>query len=248
MADCISIRNGKILWDVFFVRNPQDWEIDSLTSFLELIYSISLNDSGVDQFCWLKNSKKSFTVRSYYHSLTAHASKQFPWKGIWKPKVPTRVSFFVWTAVLGKILTNDNLRKRRVLLVNWCCLCKVDGESIDHLFIHCSLAKQPWDTILSLFDVHWVMPQKLQDLIACWPGALGRHSHAKIWKVIPYCLMRSMCRERNLRTFECRELSPLDLQSLFFRMLFDWIQVIGLFSFSSFHDFIDSCTPHYLLP
>ncbi len=150
--------------------------------------------------------------------------------------------------MLGKILTNDNLRKRWVVLVNWCCLCKVDGESIDHLFIHCYLAKQLWDMILTLFGVHWVMPQKLQDLITCWPGALGRHSHAEIWKVIPHCLMWSIWRERNLWTFEGRELSPLDLQSLFFRMLFDWIQVISLFSFSSFHEFIDSCTPHSLLP
>ena len=248
VADYMSVRNGKILWEVVFVRNPPDWEIDSLNSFLELIYSISLNDSGVDQFCWLKNCKKSFTVRSYYHSLTAHASQQFPWKGIWKPKVPTRISFFVWTAVLGKILTNDNLRKRRVVLVNWCCLRKNDGESIDHLFIHCSLAKQLWDMFLTLFGVHWVMPQKLQDLIACWTGALGRRSLAEIWKVIPHCLMWSIWRERNLRTFEGREFSPLDLQSFFFRMLFDWIQVIGLFSFCSFHDFIDSCTSHYLLP
>ena len=150
--------------------------------------------------------------------------------------------------MLGKILTNDNLIKRRVVLVNWCCLCKANGESIDHLFIHCSLAKQLWDTILTLFGVHWVMPRQLQDLISCWPGALGRYRHAEIWKVVPHCLMWSIWREHNLRTFEGRELSPHDLQSLFFRMLFDWIQGIGLFSFSSFYEFIDSCTPHSLLP
>ena len=134
------------------------------------------------------------------------------------------------------------------MLVNWCCLCKVDGESIDHLFLHCSLAKQLWDTILTLFGVHWVMPRKLQDLIACWSGALGRHSYNVIWKAIPHCLMRSIWWERNLQTFEGWELSPPDLQSLFFRMLFDWIQVTGLFSFSSFQDFIDSCTSHSLPP
>jgi hypothetical protein len=30
---------------------------------------------------------------------------------------------------------------------------KVDGESIDHLFIHCPMAKELWDTILSLWGV-----------------------------------------------------------------------------------------------
>ena len=47
------------------MRNPQDWELDSLTSLLELIYSISLNDCGLDQLFWLRNSKKRLTVSSY---------------------------------------------------------------------------------------------------------------------------------------------------------------------------------------
>ena len=64
-------------------------------------------------------------------------------------------------------------------------MCKADGESTNHLFLHCSMAKQFWDTILTMFVVHWVMPRNVRDLIACWPGALGRHSHALIWRVPP---------------------------------------------------------------
>ena len=93
-----------------------------------------------------------------------------------------------------------------------------------------------------------ILARKLRDLIACWPGALGRLSYAVIWKVISHCLVWSMWREHNLRTFEGRGMSSPDLQSLFFRMLFDWIQVTSLFSFSSFQDFIDSCSSHSLLP
>ena len=32
------------------------------------------------------------------------------WNTIWKPKVPIKVSFFLWSAALGRILTVDNLR------------------------------------------------------------------------------------------------------------------------------------------
>ena len=99
---------------------------------MDLVYSILLHDSEVDSLCWQQNSKKGFTVSSFYRCLTAPATMQFPWKGIWKPKVPPQVAFFVWTAALGKILTNDNLRKRRVVLVNW---CKAEGESVDPLFL-----------------------------------------------------------------------------------------------------------------
>ena len=41
-------------------------------------------------------------------------------------KVPTKVTFFVWTASRGKLLTMDSLRKRRICLVDWCCMCKAE--------------------------------------------------------------------------------------------------------------------------
>jgi hypothetical protein len=39
----------------------------------------------------------------------------------------------VWTMALGEILTLDNLRKRKVILVDWCSMCKRSGKFIDHL-------------------------------------------------------------------------------------------------------------------
>jgi hypothetical protein len=247
VADYLMIRNGNIHWEVTFERNLQDWEIESLTSFLDRIYSASINDSGIDQMCWQQDDKLGFTVKSYYKCLNASPPIQFPWKAIWKAKAPPRVAFFLWTAVWGKILTNDNLRKRRVVLVDWCCLCKKDGESSDHLLLHCSMAKQLWDSILNLFGLNWVMPRTVREMTACWSGALGKHRLAVIWRMIPHCLTWCLWRERNLRTFEGLEMNFPDLKLLFFRILFDWIHVLGIFSFSSFQDFLDTCSSHSLL-
>jgi hypothetical protein len=33
-------------------------------------------------------------------------------------------SFFVWSTALGNIMTMDNLRKIKVIGVEWCCMCK----------------------------------------------------------------------------------------------------------------------------
>ena len=49
VADFLLTRTGNLHWEVAFVRNLQDWEIDALTSFLDLLYSVSLHDSGLDQ-------------------------------------------------------------------------------------------------------------------------------------------------------------------------------------------------------
>ena len=35
----------------------------------------------------------------------------FPWKSIWRTKAPSRVAFFTWTAVLGKVSLLTTLEK-----------------------------------------------------------------------------------------------------------------------------------------
>ena len=61
-----------------------------------------------------------------------------PWKGIWKVKAPTHVSFFVWSATWEKILTGDILRCRGFDFVDWCIMCRCNGEMVNHLLLHCS--------------------------------------------------------------------------------------------------------------
>jgi hypothetical protein len=70
------------------------------------------------------------------------------------------VTFFVWTAGLGKILTLDNLRKENVTLVDWCCMCKKSMESIDHLLLHYKIVRELWSSFFQFFSVDWVMPRR----------------------------------------------------------------------------------------
>jgi hypothetical protein len=64
----------------------------------------------------------------------------FPWKSMWRVKVLLKESFFVWTAALGKILTIDNLRCSKVIVVERCYTCKKAGQMVDHLLLHCESA------------------------------------------------------------------------------------------------------------
>jgi hypothetical protein len=47
-----------------------------------------------------------------------------------------RVLFFAGPAALGKILTMDNLKKRHLIVFEWCCICKKSRESMDHLLLY----------------------------------------------------------------------------------------------------------------
>ena len=94
--------------------------------------------------CWRGSSKVGFEVKSYYRALLPNTDCSVPWKCIWKTKAPPRVAFFVWAAALGHILTTDNLRRRHVIVLDWCYMYKESGESISHLLLHCLTAREIW--------------------------------------------------------------------------------------------------------
>jgi hypothetical protein len=108
-----------------------------------------------------------------------------------KLKFHLRVSFFfVWTAALGKILTLDTLRNRRVIMVEWCCMCKRSRESTDHLLLHCEVARDLWSGIFTLSKVQWVMPKRVIELLHCWRGQVGSsRSILVVWRIPSLCLM-----------------------------------------------------------
>ncbi|KAF5455272.1 hypothetical protein F2P56_024868, partial [Juglans regia] len=109
----------------------------------------------------------------------------FPWKNIWRSKAPTKAAFFVWTAALGKILTIDNLRRRGLIITDWCCLCRNSGETVDHLLLHCEFARGIWNYFFNKLGVAWVMPDRVVGFLACWRGITGTSQIVAVWKMVP---------------------------------------------------------------
>jgi hypothetical protein len=127
--------------DITFIRPRHDWEVEMVFAFFNLLYSLRISQGSEDRICWTPFKKKTFEVRSIYHALSPPAGSSSPWKSIWRNKAPPRVAFFVLITALGNILTLDNLRKRYVIVIDWCCMCKKSGESINHLLLHCDVVK-----------------------------------------------------------------------------------------------------------
>jgi hypothetical protein len=64
----------------------------------------------------------------------------------------------------------DNLTKWNLIVVDWCCMCKKSGEMVDHLLLHCEVARALWNSVFGLCGLEWVMPQHVVDLYASWRG------------------------------------------------------------------------------
>ena len=102
-------------WDVSFFRVVHDWEFEVLSSFVDTIYGSSVRGIEENKMFWKPDRNKGFKVNVDYYLMIFP-----PCKSIWKQKIPSQVAFFVWTVALGKCLTIDNLRKRKVWNLDWC--------------------------------------------------------------------------------------------------------------------------------
>ena len=241
VKDLVLYDGTNFHWNVSFTCLVQDWELESVTEFLDVIYTVAPTQGVLDTICWKHVVHKEFSVNSFYQCLLSPTHRAYPWKSVWKPRVPPKVNFFIWTASLGKVLTIDNLRKRKLVIMDWCCMCKEAGESIDHLFLHCLTARELWGLILSMFGVWWVMPRHMVDLLACWNGHTRRCRAASIWGLIPHCLMWVIWRERNARSFNDSEKSIQDLKQCFLSLLLAWANASGPSHFNSIYELIIFC-------
>jgi hypothetical protein len=89
-----------------------------LASFFTLFYSIRVRSEGDDKLWWTPSYIGKFDVSSFYKVLACKEEVSFPGRSIWRTKVPLKVAFFAWSAVLRKILTLDNLRKRHIIVID----------------------------------------------------------------------------------------------------------------------------------
>jgi hypothetical protein len=168
VGEKMDIAYGIIHWNVTFSQLVHDWKMKVVSQFFELLYFQQIRQGGVDKICWLPLKRKNFEVKSYYKVMSNLAPIIGPWKS--RSKAPLKMTFFVRTAVLEKILILDNLRKKHIIVTEWCVLCKHNGESIDHLLLHCEVAMEVWSMVFQLFGVTWVIPSRMKDYLGSWRG------------------------------------------------------------------------------
>ncbi|KAF6135148.1 hypothetical protein GIB67_035219 [Kingdonia uniflora] len=160
-----------------------------------------------DRLVWIECAKGVLSVKIFYKALdnpTHDTSITFPKKKIWVPKLPFNVAFFAWTLFLNKALTTDNLRKRKVLVVNFCPICKSDEKFIDHLFLLCPFAESIWIELFIGFGIVWPCFKNVMELLTNWKtrNLVGR--------------------ERNARKFEGKEKSKASVMVSIKALIFWW--------------------------
>ena len=156
------------IWDVRLIRDLNEWEMDEGLHFLRMLGANTPPLDVGDRMRWKLKPNGEFDTWSYYNKLWDPPSIVFPWKGIWRVKAPRQVSFFIWCVVWNKILMGNNLRLRKLVLVDWCIMCRHCGETVDHLLLHCEMAHRLWCFALNSFGLSWVIPRLIPNLLFGW--------------------------------------------------------------------------------
>uniref|UniRef100_A0A5B7BJ83 Reverse transcriptase zinc-binding domain-containing protein n=1 Tax=Davidia involucrata TaxID=16924 RepID=A0A5B7BJ83_DAVIN len=116
-------------------------------------------------------------------------------------------------------------------------MCRDGEDLVNHLLLHCPVAKEMWDLLLAIFGLQWVMLYLFKDLLFCWGGVRVRKDLKRVWRIAPLCLAWSLWGERNRRTFDGVDRSIPILKDRFLNLFYFWVD----FHFSMYVDDCDFC-------
>ncbi|KAJ3708007.1 hypothetical protein LUZ61_011712 [Rhynchospora tenuis] len=180
----------------------------------DAVNSVSLlhRTTGCDKIVWKWESSGCFTVRSAYGMLISAGKIKFRASLIWKLKLPPSIKIFTLLLFHDRILTQEALLKRNILVQQGCVLCNTPVlESATHLFCTCSYVLHVWAKLQQLFPSR--MPTTFPDLESLWQHALfnnsGDRTNAKA--VLAITTIWAVWLERNNRLFrqEARSVDSL---------------------------------------
>ncbi|CAN1164676.1 Putative ribonuclease H protein At1g65750 [Linum perenne] len=146
------------------------WKIELLStllpeSILRAVFGMTppSHDLGADTTVWSLEPDGKYTVTSGY--LLAkdliHGDERQIWKSVWNWEGSQRVRNFLWLAVSGKLLTNEERCRRHISNNSECGICAGVAENCEHILRNCPAAKQVWEKVLGIgsrdpfFTMQW---------------------------------------------------------------------------------------------
>ena len=182
-------------WSLVFVRSFNDWEVEEVERFLCSLHNRKIRLDQEDNLLMKDSKNAGYSVRLMYRLLDHSLPSVFPFRSIWNPIVPHKLGFLAWEASWGKVLTLDQVKKRGITLANRCFLCEEEKEKIDHMLIHCPIARMLWDLFLAISGFSWVFPLSVCQTLLAWQGTKVGKKRQKIWMVAPLCLFWTLWRK-----------------------------------------------------
>ncbi|MQM22137.1 hypothetical protein Taro_055185 [Colocasia esculenta] len=192
-----------------FIQNGQ-WHLPPPTA-IEMfdIWPIIMRTplTQADAITWkhgMFSTKEVWSRLRYQHQKVGWAD----W--VWKAPTVQRFSLTCWQAVMHKLPTHNNLRKRGMIIPSRCILCCNAEECEDHIFFQCSYSIEIWEKILHRLNIRRRPRQNILEEMSSLRASFKKDGPGtSLARILFRAAIWWIWKERCRRTFEDSRLSPI---------------------------------------
>jgi len=105
-----------------------------------------------DELLWNLSSNGELSFKDAYLFHCNHGQNIAWAKLIWNKNIPPSKSLIIWRSLHNKLPTDDILSFRGCQLPSMCSLCNIQGETFQHMFFECNMAREIWHWLCSKLD------------------------------------------------------------------------------------------------
>jgi hypothetical protein len=122
-------------------------QIDQFVALWSMLRNVALSSDN-DGITWLISADGKYSVSSAYAVQFHGRIRQPHLDYVWRIRAEGNVKFFLWLLLQNRHWTAERLGARGLPHDDCCCLCGQEFETVAHLALNCSFAKQ----VLSKFQ------------------------------------------------------------------------------------------------
>ncbi|CAN1142156.1 Putative ribonuclease H protein At1g65750 [Linum perenne] len=163
---------------------------------------------GDDAIVWGLEASGRFSVKTAYWLVKelAEEDEDTDWKKVWSWEGPAKIKHFIWLVMHGKLITNEERRRRHLSPDAICLECQDPCESMDHILRRCHVAQEVWRELLPL-----AISRNQDEVVFAdwWKAGIANKSHSLLFGVTSWLLWL----RRNRLVFHNERLSIIEICS-----------------------------------
>ena len=160
--------------------------------------NLPLEESTTDTFHWIIDSKdcKGFSSSKTWEAVRPRARTKGWARSVWfKGAIPRHV-FNMWLANLNRLPTKVRLASWGLNISTTCCLCSIQDETRDHLFLQCSYSNVLWNLLFARLDPNHASFFSWEELLS-WIRVSTTSAPSTLKKLATQALIYNVWRQRN---------------------------------------------------
>lgn len=173
IVEVLSQGSHGIEWNLHFVRDPYKWEISIVGKLMDDLYLVYVDSESKDTRVWAPTADGIFSSKFFFSILTRDRSmfSCSSLSNIWTSVAPPTIKAFAWISAFRRQNTMEVLQRKMSFLYispSMCPLCKMDVESENHIFLHCSYTTKVQNFLTQVLSLHFIMPEMVEELFCQW--------------------------------------------------------------------------------